>query len=83
MFKRLGRYLASLIMLLPVSVWPARAVQMPPGIHSCASHAACLKLLDRVAPTAGPGMGPEENEIREILQQIKQFPDGGCDGCGV
>lgn len=39
-------------------------------MHSCTSLAECLKSLDSVASTAGPGMGPEEEEIRGILQQF-------------
>jgi HEAT repeat protein len=59
-----------LITLLLLSFWPSDAVQIPPGMHSCASLAECLKLLDSVASTAGPEMGPKEEEIRGILKQF-------------
>jgi HEAT repeat protein len=59
-----------LAVLLLISVWPADAVQIPAGIHSCPSLDECLKLLDGAASTAGSGMGPEEEEIRGILQQF-------------
>lgn len=57
-------------MLLLLSVCPTGAVQIPAGMHTCSSLAECLKLLDGVASTAGPGMGPEEEEIRQVLKQF-------------
>jgi len=64
------RCLAWLTMLLLLSVCPTGAVQIPAGMHTCSSLAECLKLLDGVASTAGPGMGPEEEEIRQVLKQF-------------
>jgi len=59
-----------LITLLLLFFWPSDAVQIPAGMHSCASLAECLKILDEVASAAGPGMGPEEEEIRGLLKQF-------------
>jgi HEAT repeat protein len=70
MLKRRARYLAWLIMLLLLSIRPIDAVQIPAGMHSCASLAECMKLLDCVASRAGPGMGPAEEDIRGILKQF-------------
>jgi len=70
MFGRRVRRFAWLIVLSVLFVWPTNAVQVPPGMHRCTSLAACLKLLDNVVSTAGPAMGPEEEEIRGILQQF-------------
>jgi len=64
------RCLAWLTMLLLLSDCPTGAVQIPAGMHTCSSLTECLKLLDGVASTAGPGMGPEEEEIRQVLRQF-------------
>jgi HEAT repeat protein len=70
MLKGCVRHFALVIMFFLLSVWPTYAVQVPGGLHSCSSLAECLKLLDAVAFTAGPGMGPEEEDIRGILKQF-------------
>jgi hypothetical protein len=70
MLKGCVRHFALVIMFFLFSVWPTYAVQVPAGLHSCSSLAECLKLLDAVASTAGPGMGPEEEDIRGILKKF-------------
>lgn len=59
---------ALLVVLL--SVWPGQAAQLPPGMHSCPSLDACLKLLNGVASTADGGIGPNEEAARGILQRF-------------
>lgn len=70
MLRRRVGYFAWVITLLLLSVSSTDAVQIPARLHSCSSLAECLKLLDGVTSTAGPGMGPEEEEIRGVLKQF-------------
>ena len=53
-----------------LSVWPGQAAQLPPGMHSCPSLNACLKLMDGVASAADGAIGPRETELRGILQRF-------------
>src|SRR6266576_6832687 len=70
MLKGCVRHFALVIMFFLLSVWPTYAAQGPAGLHSCSSLAECLKSLEGAASTAGPGMGPEEEDIRGILKQF-------------
>ena len=73
MLKRRTCYAAlplQVLLVVLLSVWPGRAAQLPPGMHSCPSLNACLKLLDGVASAADGSIGPREKELRGILQRF-------------
>ena len=71
MLGRGARRLGCLIALLSSFARPTCAtVKIPAGMHTCAPLAECLKLLDGVASEADGGIGPEEVEIKGILQKF-------------
>jgi HEAT repeat protein len=70
MLRRRVRYFGSLILVLLAFVRPTSAGQIPAGMRTCAPLADCMKLLDGVAAKANGGIGPEEVEIRGILQKF-------------
>lgn len=73
MLKRRTCYAAlplHVLLVVLLSAWPGRGAQLPPGMHSCPSITACLKLLDGVASPADGSIGPREKELRGILQQF-------------
>ena len=71
MLRRGVRRLGCLIALLSSFARPTCAtVSIPAGMRTCAPLAECFKLLDGVASEADGGIGPEEVEIKGILQKF-------------
>ncbi len=71
MLGRCARHFSWLILLFLSFVRPTGATtKIPAGIRKCTPLAECMKLLDSVASESDGGIGPEEIEIRGILQRF-------------